>query len=192
MAANKFIQVTAKHVSRITKVTDAVDHANRRVLFRAGGMVRRIASRSIRSVGKFGKPSKPGKPPKARLGWLKRSIHFKVMDDSKRVIIGPTRFARKDNAAKLNEVGGTVRRGKGRVLVPEKAVRKSVFNDEGKRRKRKYADKSEAPYPSKKHPGMMMVLMPDARKYPERPYMVPARDKAVDKYPAMFKDMVKE
>ena len=113
------------------------------------------------------------------------------MDDSTRVIIGPTRFARKDNAAKINEVGGTVRRRKERVPVPEGAVRKSVFNDAGKRRKRKYGQ-GEAPYPSKKHAGMMMVLMPAVRKYPERPYMIPARDKAVDKYPDMFKGMVKE
>ena len=186
----KFVHITAKHISRINRVPDAVDRASRKSLFRAGGMIRRIAERSIRPVGKFGKPSKPGKPPKARLGWLKRSINFRVMDDSRSVIIGPTRFNRKDNAAKLNEVGGDVRRGKGRVLVPEKAVRKSVVFSDGKRRKRKYG-KDEAPYPSKKHPGMMMVLMPDKRKYPERPYMVPARDKATDKYPDIFKGMVK-
>jgi len=189
--AAKLVQITAKHVSRINKVTDAMDHASRRALFRAGGMIRRISSRSIRQVGKFGKGSAPGKPPKSRLGWLKRSIHFKVMDDSRSVIIGPTRFNRKDNAAQINEIGGVVRRGKGRVLVPEGAVRKSVVFADGKRRKRKFADKSDAPYPSDKHPGMMMVLMPNVRKYPERPYMVPARDKATEKYPEMFKGMVK-
>ena len=74
-------------------------------------------------------------------------------------------------------------------MVPEKAVRKTVFVD-GKRRKRKYGER-EAPYPSSKHPGMMMVLMPDKRTYPERPYMVPARDKAVEKYPQIFQGMVK-
>ena len=143
-----FIKVAAKHVSSNERVLRKVGHARRRILFKAGGLVRRIAERSIRKVGKFGKPSKPNSPPKSRLGFLRNSIRFKVQDDDASVIIGPLRRDTPNNAARINEVSGYILAPSQRVPIPEKAIRKNVKWKEG-----------QEPFPSEKYSGHMMVLL---------------------------------
>lgn len=174
------IKIAAKHISANRRVLGKVNHAKRRVLFKVGGLVKRISERSIRKVGKFGKPSKPNSPPKSRLGFLRNSIRFKVMDDDASVIIGPLRRNTPNNAARINEVSGFILGPSKRVPIPEKAVRKNVKWEKG-----------QEPFESKRHPGHMMVLIPRKRTYPDRPFMGPAATKGGDKYPHMFKDMVK-
>lgn len=174
------IKIVAKHISANRRVLGKVNHAKRRVLFKVGGLVRRIAERNIKPVGKHGKPSKPGAPPKSRLGFLRKSMRFKVMDDDASVIIGPLRRNTPNNAARINEVSGSIMGPSKRVPIPERAVRKDVKWEKGQK-----------PYPSKRYPGHMMVLLPKRREYPDRPFMGPAATKGGDKYPHMFKDMVK-
>lgn len=176
-----FIKIAAKHVSSNRRVLGKVNHAQRRTLFKVGGLVRRIAERSIRKVGKFGKPSKPGNPPKSRLGFLRNSMRFKVMDDDASVIIGPLRRNSPNNAARINEVSGTIVGPVKRVPIAEKAVRKNVKWEKG-----------QEPFESKRYPGHMMVLMPRRRNYDERPFMGPALNKGSEKYPNMFKDTVQK
>ena len=176
-----FIKVAAKHVSTNRRVLGKVNHAKRRVLFKVGGLVRRISERSIRKVGKFGKPSKPGNPPKSRLGFLRNSIRFKVLDDDASVIIGPLRRNTPNNAARINEVSGYIMAPSTRVPIAEKAIRKNVKWEKG-----------QEPFPSNRYPGHMMVLLPKRREYPEREFMGPAANKGGEKYPQMFKDTVRK
>lgn len=176
-----FIKVAAKHVSTNRRVLGKVNHAKRRVLFKVGGLIRRIAERKIKPVGKYGKPSKPPSPPKSRLGFLRKSMRFKVLDDDASVIIGPIRRNTRNNAARINEVSGYIMAPSKRVPIPERAVRKDVKWEAG-----------QEPFPSKRYPSHMMVLLPRRREYPEREFMGPSLDKGSEKYPQMFKDTVRK
>jgi len=177
-----FIKVTAKHISSNRRVLGELARGKRRALYRVGGLIKQIAKRSIRKKrqGKFGKPSRPGSPPKSITHGLRNSFEFKVMDDDSSVIIGPIRKSTPNNVANLHEEGGTVAGRAGRVPIHKRAVRKGVKWKEG-----------EEPYPSNRYPDHMMVLMPARRKYPERKFMGPAATKAQDKYPDIFKDLLR-
>lgn len=174
------IRVTAKHISSNRRVLGDLARGRRRALYRVGGLIKQIARRSIRKKrqGKFGKPSRPGAPPKSVTHGLRNSLEFKVMDDDSAVIIGPIRKSTPNNVANLHEEGGDVVGVAGRVPIHRRAVRKDVKWAEG-----------EEPYPSKRYPDHMMVLMPSRRRYPERKFMGPAATKAQDKYPSIFKDL---
>jgi len=175
-----FFNVAAKHVSRVQNVVRAVDNARRSVLYKSGGMLRTVAARSMRRVGKNPTPySKPGTPPRARTGGIRNPMAFKVLPDDS-VIVGPPLSASKGNAARLQEVGGTIRGKRTRVPIPTKSVRKNVRWEKG-----------EEPRPSKKIPGHMFVLVDATRNYEPRPYMGPALQKVSKKYPKLFTDSVK-
>ena len=66
-----------------------VDEKTRKALSLMGGLVRKIARRSIR---KRKKPSAPGTPPSSHRGLLKNFIFYAYDSERQSVVIGPTRL----------------------------------------------------------------------------------------------------
>ena len=87
----------------LAKLMAATKKARRSYLFRAGGLVRRIARNMIGRRTR--KRSKPGEAPASPTGQLKNSILFAVEEQRGDVIIGPSR-------AEIAEIGNTHEFGK--------------------------------------------------------------------------------
>ena len=86
-----------------SKLLKAVSKAERRYLFRAGGLLKTIARRSIK---KQKAKSQPGTPPSSQTGNLRNAIWFDVNLHALDVVIGP-RFTDMHEIGYLHEFGGT-------------------------------------------------------------------------------------
>lgn len=89
----------------VPRVIKAMDETSRRGLSKAGAFVRRTAKGLIRKVGKSGKPSQPGNPPKSRTGVLRDFIFFAWDPSARSVVIGPA----KTNQVFFNGAGQPVK-----------------------------------------------------------------------------------
>lgn len=94
--------ISAKIKWDASKLYKAVDGAEKRYLFKAGGTLRTIARRSIK---RRKKKSRPGQPPSSQTGVLKNSIMFAVDLIEMDATIGPT-FIAMHEIAELHEFGG--------------------------------------------------------------------------------------
>jgi hypothetical protein len=88
------------------KVERMVDAKTRKALGYIGGLVRKVAQRSMR---KRKKVSSPGNPPSAHEGGLRRNIYYAYDPTSSSVVIGPTPYNMKSYVVE----GG----GKGRNFI---------------------------------------------------------------------------
>jgi hypothetical protein len=98
-----------------TVVKQAVDHAKRKVLSKAGAFIRQTARHSIRK--RWGS-SKPGNPPHSHEGSLRRLILFGYDRAAESVVVGPLKF-RNTGAPQTLEFGGRttlIRRRGGKVV----------------------------------------------------------------------------
>lgn len=92
-------------------VISAVDAAKRKVLSKAGALIRQTAKTSIR---KRKGTSQPGQPPFSHEGSLRKFIYFGYDRASDSVVVGPVGFKNSTAPAVLEHGGATVvvRRGK--------------------------------------------------------------------------------
>lgn len=144
---------------------------------KAGLLVRRIARQSIRRGGKKRKPSLPGRPPHSHKTGATPPFKmiFSLPSGLAQTIVGMVGFGTKGG----EPVPGTHEHG---------LVRQVIIRDPTKRRK---ANKRQAATARRmflegvlKPPERTFQLQP--RKYPERPFMVPALQKAAPKLPALW------
>lgn len=127
-----------KLVSHLDQLQRKIDRKNNRVLFRTGGLARKVVQRSMRPGGKKGKKSAPGEPPRYHTKLLRRGIRFEVDKPRGSVIIfavalqdlGTIRgTGRHAHGAELLEFGGrgvmrvTKRRKSGSDKVQTKRVK---------------------------------------------------------------------
>ena len=165
---------TAKHTLNVNRVIKKMDDADRRILYRIGGYTRTTARRSLRV--RKNAYSRPGDPPRIRSkdSPLRKVLNFRVQERDRSVVIGPELTRSRFNAAKIQEFGGVIHRKAGRVLIPKKEVRNIAGPDR------------ENPRRVEGNNAVLSVFLPATRKYPERPYMGPARDVAAKAFPEMF------
>lgn len=98
------ISAICKNFLDFAAVMKAVKKAEKTVLFRFGGYVRRVAMNSIRRR-KAAAP--PGQPPSSHKGSLKNLIRFGIDEPRNSVVIGPMPFEGRSAGAKALEEGGT-------------------------------------------------------------------------------------
>lgn len=133
-------------------VTGRVPPMERRVLARAGGLVRTTARRSIR---KRRRVSSPGSPPSSHSGELRRLIFFAYDRDASEVVIGPLLF----RGASPNSAGG-----KTTPQLLEEGGTRSVPT---RRRESRFGGQYTSPAKS--------------QQYAPRPFMRPALDINIEK-----------
>lgn len=142
-------------------------------LKKAGLLVRRIAINSIGRTAKKAKPRPPGMPPRNRSAGREIKKIFSVVNPRKAtVIIGPVGFGRISVPA-LHE------HGEGAVVT----VRKKSQRDEAGRLRRNRKGRFKRSRYGK--PVRQFV------KYPKRPVMVPAREKAQPMLPQLWRGSVR-
>lgn len=139
----------------------AVKDANFTSLGRAGAFTRQVMRRSIRRRKKGGKPSAPGKPPKTT-GPLKNAILWEMSQQKDDVAIGPT-FGAFGTVGELHERGGT----------DNAPVVKKVRGARGR------------------FTGERKITGFVTRRYPKRPFAVPALEKARPRLPKLWANSVK-
>ena len=100
------MRVTTRFFAK--RVMSKVERANIRSLFRAAGLIRTTALRSIRKRKKDGAPSPPGQPPRTRRGRLREAILFAVDRRRQSAVIGPDRRIVGTSGA-AHEFGGIFR-----------------------------------------------------------------------------------
>jgi hypothetical protein len=160
-----------RYFIRVEQIRSLVEKKRLTLLRNMGGYAQKTAQRSMRRVGKKGKPSKPGTPPKYHgADPSLRTILYGLDPSSGGMIIGPVGFNQKQyygmelkagGIPALHEVGGT-------VGIREKKIG-TEWGPIGRKKPR---------------PGQ-----PTRRRnatYPKRPYMIPARDKTVEKFPQLY------
>jgi len=165
-------------------VMAAVDKARLNVLSQAGAFIRRTAQQSIRpgvrvskGISKRTSPSRPGRPPKSWTGLLKNFIYFRFDDVTKTVVVGP---------AALNQyhvVGGGLTRGAvpnvlefgGTIGIREQQLSGGLWVPHGSSRRQRAG-----------RPQRVRNV-----KIAARPFMRPARDKNLSKFPGLWERSVK-
>jgi hypothetical protein len=143
---------------------------------RQGMLVRRIARSSIRTArGKKAKtrlkPSKPGRPPKSRSDRKEMKMIFSVPQDPFSVIVGPVGFGPGDPVPAVHEHGLSVVRSVWAVHGGQAGTDRL---DRFRARRRRKGRRRRKPV-----------------RYPSRPFMRPAMEKAIDKYPLQFKEVLR-
>ena len=101
------MRVTTRFFAK--RVMNKVERAIIRSLFKAAGLIRITALRSIKKRKKDGAPSPPGKPPRTRFGRLREAILFAVDRRRQSAVIGPD-FGMVGRSAVAHEFGGRYRR----------------------------------------------------------------------------------
>lgn len=150
------------------RVLKAVRRAQRQVMTRAGGLIRKIAQQSIRTRKT---PSQPGRPPHSHTGLLKKHIYFSYEPGAERVVIGPVPLTRPTDAPHILEFGG------GTVTTRPRLI---PVGEVGRDKKGKFTKRKRKRIP----PGTRL-------KTERRPYMGPALEKARPKLPALWRDSVR-
>lgn len=144
------------------KVMNAIAPAERRVLSQFGAFVRTAAKSSIK---KRKKASPPGTPPSSHTGDLKRGIFFAFDPRKRSVVVGPTRFdGRPGDAPSTLEFGGFTGYGIHKVALPGgkgRFLKDRIIKIKGRLRIRK------------------------------RPYMEPAMQQELPKFPQLWNGTVK-
>ena len=97
-------------------VVRAVDRARRRVLSRAGAIVRRAAKKQLRKK-RGGRPAKAGEPPTRRKGLLYKLTYFAYEQASQSAIVGPRLLRTKTAPTSEHTVPSVLETG-GRVRAP--------------------------------------------------------------------------
>lgn len=155
------------------KITKGVNKARMKFLSKAGGLVRKIATRSIR---KRKKRSDPGKPPHSHSGRLKKFIFYGLIERGPQsaVVVGPILLAGKQNEGSHQTTPEILEDG-GNVLVREVVYFKTGewVIDNRKYRRRKW-------YLNARKRKRRAVILP-------RPYMTPAKKEATSKLPGMWR-----
>ena len=166
-----------------------------RSLYKASGLVKTIAKRSIRqyrSDAKKLRPNPPGKPVRTIRGRIKTSIAFSVNEQEWSSVIGPRKSVI-GNLGRLHEFGGMAKRrlvnwdnrlilgGSGPIGLnadgsPRFIMIKYSAQIERCKRYARILDERSKAKPNK--------------RYPARPYMGPALTKARPKIPFAFKGIL--
>lgn len=154
-------------------VTKSVDAADRRALNRTGGLIRKIAKQSLR---KRKSASAAGQPPSSHVGLVKQLLYYIYDPSRKSVVTGPTLLNKGDpRTLELLEKGGTASR---RIFV--------IKREKPEKRKRGRPVKgSEVRFRSSAKAPARNV------RYPARPFMGPAYEKAAPQLPAFWASSVK-
>jgi hypothetical protein len=113
-------------------VTDMVDKSAKKGLGYFGGVVRKIAKRSIVEAKNWFDHSRAGNPPKSHVGTLKRMIYYAWDPDHRSVVIGPELFSPMSGAPENLEHGGTafIRRKKRVVRIAKRPFMQPAFDKE--------------------------------------------------------------
>lgn len=164
------IQVkTAKFFFDKKPVIDALGKEEASRLSKMGSFVRRSAKSSIRPRKN---PSPAGRPPSSHLGLLRDLIFFSYDTSTKTVVVGPEKFDSKSAIVGKDTIPGITERGGTVTTARVTYVRLKAGRDNKGRFKPDRIDKRPA--------GVKLT-------YPARPYMGPALETNVDKFPQLFK-----
>lgn len=142
-------------------VINMMDRKERGALSKAGGTVRLIARRSIRRVGNFNKYSQPGQPPFTHSGFLRNDILYAYDPTTRSVVIGPSQQPWLNH---LHEFGGV------------SALKEFRNVEHGMLRYWRKGPQSRRRW---KATGRIVK-----KRYPARPFMAPALEKASPSLPA--------
>lgn len=154
-------------------ITRAVGAARIKVLKHAGGFARTTARRSIRRRKGV---SLPGKPPYSHVGLLRDRLFFGYDTVTQSVVVGPEKLAKFGAVPYMLEYGGTTI-AKRNIRFPNKmgTIRKS-------RSKKRSVRRAAKTHIIKQ--GTVMTIKP-------RPYMGPAFDATLEKFPQMWRDSIR-
>ncbi len=167
-----------------------------RFLGNVGGYARKTAIRSMRRVGKKGTPSPAGQPPKYHGGDPSlRTILYALDAASGGVIVGPIGFNQKyyyggkpsaGTIPALQEVGGTLGIREKLVTTGDFTLGDQTRNAKGQfGARRKIYGKQWVPV-GKRRPRPGQPTRVRNATYPARPYMKPAQQKTIAKFPQLF------
>lgn len=129
MAASLVVKGTVRrYIANNKRMLAAVERGQRRALFRAGGLVRTVARRSIRSGGKKNAVSKPNDPPRWHVKPGIREIYFGYDARTGTMPVGPIKFnAKGSDVPEKLEHGGVItisrkRHRNGQLVIERKKV----------------------------------------------------------------------
>lgn len=152
-------------------IKDKMDAVSIDRLSKFGGLVSKIAKRSIRDATSKKQTSMPGQPPRSHTGALRLLINFKVDPYRLNVIIGPELGGPKSGAPKTLEYSGKIN-VEGKVIT-----RKGPATRDPRTRRMVRNARKE--------------ILHGTRQVAARPYMHPAFDKALEKAQDMWKNSLR-
>lgn len=156
------VQIKVRTNFRREAVKRAVDKANFNSLGRAGAFVRQVMRRSIRKRKRGGKPSAPGAPPKtAAPDFAFRNAILFELSPQKDDVAIGPTFGGFGKVGKIHEEGGTV------------IAKQRTFEENAQGEVTRVTTKKVR------------------KKYPRRPFAVPALDKARPRLPRLWANSVK-
>ncbi len=169
-------------------VKRAIPPASRKALSRAGGLLRKVAQRSMRYRKKASLAGQPPSAHRERGALLRKLLFFGWDSQAESVVVGPLGFGK--NGAALQEFGGRVR-----VKNPRRRFRK--IGDGGEIRisagvavYTKLATQAQAHRANRLNRELYGEDFIQV-SVPRRPFMKPALDKVSPELPKFYKDMVR-
>lgn len=183
------IQTTSRVFFDSAKLKGKLTAEEKKIMSRAGSFIRRTARQSMKKAGP-GDYSKPGEPPHYHKGGfnLRNRIFFAYEIPTHSVVVGPDVLANK--IGPLHEFGG--------VLGEKSVIKRMRERDVGpirlKRTGKLQWTRIESADQWRRAVRLASVFygsLPGKRRYKPRPFMGPAFEKEIPKFPDLWKNSVK-
>jgi len=157
-----------------SKITKGMAKAEKQYLSKAGGLIRKVAQRSIR---KRKKPSQPGSPPHSHQGRLKKFLFYGLDEKNGKAFVGPVLLGKPAEGS--NKTVPEILEYGGDVTINEVVFWKTGewVTDDRKYRRRKW-------YKVAKKRKRRATIQP-------RPYMQPALKESQSKLPGLWRGKFK-
>ena len=171
-----------------SRLVRSIARAEREVLSKAGAFMMTTARGLIKSRKSI---SRPGQPPNSHRGTLKRNIYFGYDLSTRTVVVGAAKLANSNAPAALEFGGHSVINPVGRAIGDkgrprEKPVNRGVSPQRRRNRARRIRNRTAAMNQfSRVNRGRKRAF------FRPRPYMGPAYDREIGKFPELWNNSVR-
>jgi hypothetical protein len=154
-------------------------------LSRSGSLVKKISRQSIRRGGKKKKPSKAGTPPRShKPGSVPpfKQIYSLPVDPVSSVTVGMVGYGGKDPVPGLHEHGETATR----IVIKKRKRKRPKGTRVSPQRLKRIREKYALMVAAQAAEGQKKTV-----RYPQRPFMAPALDKAKSRLPDLWENSLR-